>query len=202
MTNSKDLSNCTKAVRAEAKKLAQQSASRDIVSEEEYDFLLKESAKVLSNPELDIIMLEIKDSDYKIKIGGVEAGSTQNVSTAIRSKLTKEIRKSRQYIKAIEETVALETELENRNHRRSLFYRIINTFAIYGTIIVTSMIAHYGFGVNLALVSFKSSSEIVDCQKVQLSKEQMVSVLKALEDEDIAMYVEKKLIKNCTILNK
>jgi hypothetical protein len=90
--------------------------------------LLNESVKVSNDPELDIKMLDITDSDYKKRIGGFEAGSTQNVSTAIRAKLSEEVGRTRQYIKAIETTVALETELENRNHRRSLGYRIINTF--------------------------------------------------------------------------
>lgn len=198
MPETKELSNITKSVKEKLRNITHLNvASTDILSDEEYSFLLNESVRLINNPELDVTIRELTDNDYGKRIGAFEAGSTQKVSSAIRSKLKKEILKARQYVKAIEETIELETQLENRNHRRNLGYRVINTFAIYGTIILTSMIAHYGLGVNLALVKFDSKSEVENCVQMEINREQINSMLSAINDKDIANYVEKKLIKKC-----
>jgi len=200
MSTTKELSECTKLVKARIKHIVAQNSSLHMVSAEDYDFLLNESARLLINPELDvsIISLKGKDAEYLRKIGSFEAGSTQKVSTAIRARLKKEVGMARGYVKSIENIIEFETQLEHRNHRRSLGYRVLNTFAIYGAIISMSMFAHYGLGINLALTSFESTVEVPNCKQTNVSKEQIIAVLNAIKDEDIAKYVEKQLIENCS----
>lgn len=197
MSETKDLSNSTKAVKAEAKKLAQQNASYEVLNDGELEFLLKEWAKRQNNIELDVMVQNLTDMDYRKKIGAFEAGSTQKVSQAISQKISKELRIARQYIKVIQDSIALETELENRNHKRSLWYRILNTFAIYATIILTSMLAYYALGIELALVKFDKKNPKPAYELNCAEDKNIAMLLESLENKELSEQIKKMLVENC-----
>jgi hypothetical protein len=52
------------------------------------------------------------------------------------------------------------------------------------------------------LVSFKNNNDVINCQEAHISAEQMAIILNAIKDENIAKYVEKQLIKNCSTINE